>query len=518
MSLLLLFYPSPSGAVSPTVTTDSVINIQTTSATGNGTVTSAGGGTISERGFVISTSPAPTILDTKFIASGVTEGAFSVGLTGLVANTTYYVRAYVTTEWGTVYGAETNFSTSALVNIHKHYIYKVYDSESGALVDIWADEVISDPVYKSVINGGSGELRIKLARPFDEFGEDEDVKLNNKVKVFCFDKEAPNGQVIFYGYISGYKPIIKKASEYIEITLFDFTAELQRIVLRDGSGNTTIAYNSYDPSNILKDVIDKYRTLGGNIGYSGSSIELTGTTVSYTFNTNTIKECLDKIIELCPIGWYYRVDPDGYIYLASKPTVATHVFTIGLDVEELETFRRVEDLINRVLFTGGGDPPLFIVREDTTSQGTYGLYEVRVVDERVTVTATAQTIAQRLIDQFKEPEIRSTFLIVDSAGPNDALGYDIESIKPGQTLKVENLKTTTRTPTLWDVAQWDVDVWDQTLSLSAADIIQILSVSYDPDSITIEASSRLPQVAKRIEDINRNLQNSQTANNPVAPS
>jgi len=134
MSLLLLFNPSPGGVVSPTITTDSVISVQITSATGNGTVTSDGGGTISERGFVISTIPTPTIVDTKYIASGVTTGAFSVGLTGLVANTTYYARAYVTTEFGTAYGAEISFATSAVVDIHKHYIYKVYDAETNALI------------------------------------------------------------------------------------------------------------------------------------------------------------------------------------------------------------------------------------------------------------------------------------------------------------------------------------------------------------------------------------------------
>lgn len=515
--LLLLFNPSPGGVVAPTVTSDSITNVQTTSATGNGNVTSAGGGTISERGFVLSTSPTPTILDTKFVASGTAEGSFSVGLTGLVANTLYYARAFVTTEWGTSYGAQLTLTTSALVNIHKHYFYKVFDAESNALVDIWSDDVISDPKYKSVLNGGSGELMIRLARAFDEFGEDVDVKLNNKVEMWCVDKDAPNGVRLFSGYISGYMPVVKSSTEYVEVTVFDYSAELERMILRDGDGNTTITYNSYDPSNILKDVIDKYRALGGNLGYSGSSIMDTGTTVSYTFNTNTVKECLDKIIELCPVGWYYRIDPDGYVYLASKSSTADHAFTIGLDIEELETFRRAEDIVNRVVFTGGGNPPLYIVEENTASQNSYGLYERKLVDERVTVTATARTIASRIVSQQKDPEIRSTFLIVDSQGVG-ARGYNIESIKPGQTLKVENLKTTTRTPSLWDVSQWDVEVWDQSISLSAADVIQILSTSYDPDSITIEASSRLPKVAKRIEDINRNLQNAQTVNNPSAPS
>lgn len=513
--LLLLLNPSPGGATVPVVTTDNVLKVYAASAVAYGTLSSAGGDTVTERGFVLSTSPTPTIADTKFIVSGTGLGSFQADITGLTNQTVYYIRAYATNGQGTGYGAEISFITLDLVDVHKHYFYKIYTD--GVYVTTWAEDVFSDPRFRSNINGGGGELNVKLARPFDEFGEDEDVKLNNKVELWVVDSDAPDGLLLFSGYISGYRPIIQEVEEYVEVTVFSFEAELSRVLLRDASGNTTVAYNSSDPSDILKDVIDKYVAQGGNLGYSGDSIAATGTSVSYTFNTNTIKECLDKIIELCPVGWYYRVDPNGYIYLAAKNTSADHSVIIGLHVENLETYRRVEDLVNRVLVTGGGSPPLFKYYENTASQSAYGLYERKIIDERITVAATAQTIAQRIIDNQKDPEIRSRFVIVDSNGPR-SLGYNIESIKVGQTIRVKNLKTTQRTASLWDVAVWDVAVWDQALSLSAADVIQILSVEYTPDSIVVEASSRLPQVAKRIEDINRNLEVLQTVNNPAAPS
>lgn len=399
--------------------------------------------------------------------------------------------------------------------VQKHFIYRVF--ADGAYVATWTKEVLSEPRFKATINGGSGEMIIELGRRFDDFGEDVDVKLNNKVECWVVDKDTPNGSLLYCGYISGYKPSVQEAEEKVEITVLGYIAELQRTILRDASGNTSIAYNSYDPSHILKDVIDKYRALGGSINYSPNSIQNTNTTVSYTFNTNTIKECLDKIIELCPEGWYWRVDPDSTIYLQPKNIMADHEFTLGLDVENLETFRRVEDLTNRVLFIGAGNPALFRKYENTGSQDTYGLYEKKIVDQRVSTVATAQIMAEREINSKKDPEIRSRFTIIDNNGPKDN-GYNIESIKPGQTLKVKNLKSAIRTITLWDVALWDVDVWDQTLETSAADVIQILSVDYTPDSIDIEASSRLPQIAKRIEDVQRNLEVTQVVNNPVAPT
>lgn len=402
------------------------------------------------------------------------------------------------------------------VPIKKHYYYKVYDGSTYKTT--WSEEVISEPTFRSTINAGGSDFSVTLARPFDDFGEDDDVKLNNRVDVYVVDRDAPNGLLIYSGYISGYTPMVSDSTEQVQVTLFPYSQQLARMVLRDGSGNTTLEYLSTDPSNILKDVIDKYRTiLGGSITYTNTSIAMTNTTVTYTFNTNTIKECIDKVIELCPVGWYWYVDPNNVLYLQPRNLFATHAFALGLEVKSLQTFRRIEDLVNRVLFTGAGSPALFRVYENTGSQTQYGLYEKKVVDQRVSVVATAATISNRIIDQFKDPEIRSRFTIIDNNGANSR-GYDIESIKPGQTLKIRNLRSDVSSQSLWDSAEWDVDVWDQTLTTSAADVIQILSIDYRPDSIVLEASSRLPQIAKRIEDIQRNLENTQTVDNPTAPS
>lgn len=399
---------------------------------------------------------------------------------------------------------------------YKHYAYKVFDGDS--YVTTWSKEVLSEPVFRSNINTGYSDMNITLARQFDDFGEDIDVKLNNRVEIYVYDRESVNGLLIYTGYITGYAPELQEAQEFVTITLFPYDAQLGRMILRDGSGNTTLAYNSQDPANILTDVLDKFRARGGRLHYTASSIQTTNTTVSYTFNTNTVRECLDKIIELCPVGWYYSIDPDGLVNLKPKSAVPIHDFLLGKHVIGLKTYRRIEDLVNRVLFTGAGDPALFRVYENTGSQNQYGLYEKRLVDQRVSLAATAQILSEREIETKKDPEIRSTFIIADSNGPSTKLGYDIESIKVGQTVRVKNLNTGVKSASLWDQALWDVDVWDQTLATSAADIIQILSVSYEPDRLIIEASSRLPQIAKRVEDISRNLENSQTVNNPTAPS
>lgn len=96
----------------PTVTTSNVTEITSSSAKGGGNVTSDGGATVTERGICWSSSHNPTISN-HYVASGTGTGSYSVEMTGLNTNTTYYVRAYATNSKGTAYGEEVSFQTEA---------------------------------------------------------------------------------------------------------------------------------------------------------------------------------------------------------------------------------------------------------------------------------------------------------------------------------------------------------------------------------------------------------------------
>jgi len=94
----------------PMVSTTSISNIQTNSATGGGNVVNDNGSSITARGVCWSTSSNPAISDYHTIKNGTT-GIFSSNITGLSAGTTYYVKAYATNAGGTAYGDEVTFTT-----------------------------------------------------------------------------------------------------------------------------------------------------------------------------------------------------------------------------------------------------------------------------------------------------------------------------------------------------------------------------------------------------------------------
>jgi uncharacterized protein (TIGR02145 family) len=89
----------------PTVTTTAATSITNTSVTTGGNVTSEGSSPVVLRGVCWSGSPNPTKNDI-ITADGAGPGAYVSNITTLVANFTYYIRAYATSVVGTAYGEE----------------------------------------------------------------------------------------------------------------------------------------------------------------------------------------------------------------------------------------------------------------------------------------------------------------------------------------------------------------------------------------------------------------------------
>lgn len=96
--------------VAQMVVTGNVGSVTTTSASCGGTVSSSNGLQVTSRGVCWSQMPNPNI-DGDHIPSGSGTGSFTVSITGLQPSTTYYVRAYATTNAGTIYGNTQTFTT-----------------------------------------------------------------------------------------------------------------------------------------------------------------------------------------------------------------------------------------------------------------------------------------------------------------------------------------------------------------------------------------------------------------------
>jgi hypothetical protein len=94
----------------PTVITGMPSAITSGQAAVTGEISSDGGASVSERGFVYGLAVNPTTADNK-VTAGSGTGIFNGMLVGLTENTPYHVRAYGTNSAGTAYGEDKAFTT-----------------------------------------------------------------------------------------------------------------------------------------------------------------------------------------------------------------------------------------------------------------------------------------------------------------------------------------------------------------------------------------------------------------------
>ena len=148
----------------PELTTAELTNISDTSATTGGSITNAGGLTITEKGICYSTAENPTIADTKVAATSDTKD-FACSLHSLKGGVTYYVRAFATNSLGTGYGQQVTLATiikNQALSLGAGYANDVYYSLKNGVIATtprasW-DVAFSVSTRSSsiIINEGSG--------------------------------------------------------------------------------------------------------------------------------------------------------------------------------------------------------------------------------------------------------------------------------------------------------------------------------------------------------------------------
>lgn len=113
------------------VSTSAATNVTPSSATLNGSIVKVGSPAYSEKGFCYSNSSNPTINSTKKTVSGAGEGNYSLDISGLSYNTTYYYKAYAIQNGDVIYGAEVSFNTGyteSVVEVYSSVTDIKYDS------------------------------------------------------------------------------------------------------------------------------------------------------------------------------------------------------------------------------------------------------------------------------------------------------------------------------------------------------------------------------------------------------
>jgi hypothetical protein len=373
--------------------------------------------------------------------------------------------------------------------VQKKVFVKVYKN-NGSYITTWSDASISG--FTKTINGGLGQLTIQLARPFENFGEDDDVKFNNEVQVWISDRDTSStGVKIYSGYISSYNPFIDGKNEGVSITCLGYSTKFSKDYYKSGS-TVKITHNSTDPSQIIRNMIDSFRTERNNpkINYGTGTVDNTGTSVSYTFGLKKYNEVLDIVVGLSPSNWWWYVDASNTIYFKHKSDVPNHRFIFGKHFKRVDVNKNMENVKNFYLFWNGlmstDEFYIFKKYEDTTSISNYDRSSDYKSDGRVFIDETADGWGNSFIEENSDPEVRVKVEIIDNNG-SEKLGYDIESIEPGQTCSFLGFNDST----------------SKTFEVN----MQIMSVEYTLNSAVLELEKITPNVGKELNNKDRDINN-----------
>lgn len=390
---------------------------------------------------------------------------------------------------------------------------------NNALLGTLSKEVLNTPSFRKTIDSGSSELKIDLGNKFNNFGEGSLIDFGNTIELYVVGYNDAAPTKIYTGIITSYEPILLENSQHVLVTALGLNYDLSDIVLEDVSGNTAIEYIDEDVADIIKDILDKYQVSGGLVTYLDADIPTTGTTASYTFNLTKVKDALDTAVSLLPAYWYYYVDSTGAFKLVQTSTAAAdHKLAVGREIKSINARKTKEQVVNEVYFVGGtpaGGEQLYLKFSRPGSIDAYGRRSQIVIDQRVTLSGTAGQKANKILDEFESPLTRLEVEVVDDNANN--LGYDIESIEPGDSIQIQNITYGAEDSSLWDIMYWDVDNWDGSITNSQAEILQIKTVDYNYDSVRIEAGARQPESNRRIKEISTDLVAGVTQDIPIKP-
>lgn len=296
----------------------------------------------------------------------------------------------------------------------------------------------------------------------------------------------------------GYSGGTGKRMDYPYGTWSDQTWDMKFQLWQQGS-DTTVNYYSMDPSAVLKEVIKYAQKQGSRVSFTDQTIEMTGTISTFKFKSARVDDAIMQILKQMPADWYIWYDAGtDQVHAHPRPTTPSRTFYAGRDlVGRLKIRKSIEKLGNDGYFSGGqtgvdgsGNPiNLYIHDDDPDSIKNYRRGLIMLSDNRVTDLASARILLAAEIDRVKNPIYSGSATIVknDSLQPLD--------VQVGELVAFGNLGT------IVDGIQ-----------------MQIVSKNYRGKVADIELNVLPPKIAKRVEDIRRNLQLQEIQGNPSTPS
>lgn len=306
----------------------------------------------------------------------------------------------------------------------KRFLVKLLSADGATLKRVIQNKYIrKDPTFTDRMNGGQGDLKLDTSLDPQDFG---DIDIDYICDVYIADDDNPDGRLrIFRGVVQEVEPYEQGESKGVIITSQGTATTLTFDYWRDG-GNYTFTKND-DADTVFGSVITQHQSDEALNLIEGTDIDDPGVVINQEFSKVTWHAALTKIKELCPEGWFWYLGADGIVKLKAKPTSATHKFILGKHVE-YRAPKSAKQMFNVVRVERSGGTA---TEYDNIAAGQRRRMKI-LTDSGIQDEPTADQKGQNFLDENDTPSNKTALTVVDT--------YDIESIKPGDTCTILNLK------------------------------------------------------------------------------
>jgi hypothetical protein len=336
-------------------------------------------------------------------------------------------------------------------------------------------------------------------------------------------------KLLFRGFIKEISPSITSSSENIEVTMYGLDFVLDALYIdflqfsdtpetRDiGKPNEGAA----DPGTIVKRIVDNIQRQNPSkvwLYYTEDSIGLTGEVQNYIIRDITALTALERAVELCPPGWWLRIEPDGLVTMDSAANATLHKLNIGVEISEYEYTLSSGARKNYIIVNGrqdddGSEPDGFgtikKIAFDQASIDKHGKVVHILNDSDLTTPDSADIVAQGMLDKMNRDEIQGTATVLDNSSilsmDTSLRGYNIESLRPGDYVTVNDAVSSPNF-SYWDDFLWEVGYWDVESNAVTPESMPILRIDYKGELCVIHLNERPPSVVGSFARYHRWLQ------------
>ena len=357
--------------------------------------------------------------------------------------------------------------------------YKIY-ANNGTTFKTILNDVTSDLHFSKKINGGLGELRIRVKRKINDFGYEDTLDYNYVVKVLLNDDDNTD-EIVYFGYITGFEPVVNQSEEFVDIICLGNIAKLQNSFYHVAIF-VPITETATAPEVIIEHIITNYTAAVTNalVAFTAGSIDATGTTVTYTYNKLKWLEAISKTAEFLPTGWYWYISANQLMYVKDSASSTQHKLVIGRDILSISGRKTIENVVNRYDLDNGypTDDGRFLRTSynDAGSQLAYDIIAEVQTDNEITIQADLTIKGNALLADNKDPF--NSFNVVVGAN------YDLASIEPGHRVSIRNI--------------------DNTAHTTFPDNMKVVNIDYTPDRavLTLSAMEKdITELARKVKKL-----------------